>query len=345
MKNRGEGEGFPNSNFSPRFASWCSCSSPAAAAARASIIRTSCYDSRRICPSFSKSSNPPSASNRFFPVSTKWSTAASSPSKKSASSSTAPPRSSGAASCDRIANARVRFQADCCRILLAFHLHSAGEVGVNQFGDRARYTLAILFAINLLNFYDRQIPGALVEPIRKQWALTDSQIGWLATAFTLLYALVGVPFGRLSDRWKRPQLLSLGVAAWSLLTAASGFAWGYGSLFAARLGVGVGEAACAPAANSLIGDLYPAARRAHALSLFMLGLPIGNFMGSFIRGHVAAAYGWRMAFYVACLPGLLLAVLAMRLFDPPRGASESAPLAGRTGALPAQQGVNPEGTR
>jgi MFS family permease len=202
-------------------------------------------------------------------------------------------------------------------------------VGVNQSGDRARYALAILFAINLLNFYDRQIPGALVEPIRKQWALTDSQIGWLATAFTLLYALVGVPLGRLSDRWNRPRLLSLGVAAWSLLTAASGLAWGYGSLFAARLGVGVGEATCAPAANSLLGDLYPAKRRAHALSLFMLGLPIGNFLGSFVSGRVAAAYGWRMAFYVAGLPGLLLAVLAMRLLDPPRGASESSPLAGR----------------
>jgi len=92
-----------------------------------------------------------------------------------------------------------------------FHLHSASEVGVNQSKDRARYTLAILFAINLLNFYDRQIPGALVEPIRKQWALTDSQIGWLATAFTLLYAVVGVPFGRLSDRWKRRSC-----SAWEL---------------------------------------------------------------------------------------------------------------------------------
>ncbi len=198
---------------------------------------------------------------------------------------------------------------------------SAAEVGVNQSRDQARYALAILFAINLLNFYDRQIFGALAEPIRKQWALTDSQIGWLATAFTLLYALVGVPFGRLSDHWKRPQLLSLGVAAWSLLTAASGIAWGYGSLFAARLG--------APVSNSLIGDLYPAARRARALSLFMLGLPIGNFLGSFISGHVAATHGWRMAFYIACLPGLLLAVLARRLFDPPRGAAESSPLAGR----------------
>ncbi len=200
---------------------------------------------------------------------------------------------------------------------------------MNQSRDQASYTLAILFAINLLNFYDRQIFGALAEPIRKQWALNDSQIGWLATAFTLLYALVGVPFGRLSDRWKRPQLLSLGVAVWSLLTAASGLAWSYGSLFVARLGVGVGEATCAPASNSLIGDLYPAARRARALSLFMLGLPLGGFLGYFVSGHIAAWYGWRMAFYIACLPGLLLAVLARRLFDAPRGAAESSPLAGR----------------
>src|SRR5580692_11698165 len=107
--------------------------------------------------------------------------------------------------------------------------------------NSAGFVLGILFAINLLNFFDRQLMGVVAEPIRKQWALTDSQVGWLATAFTLLYALVGVPFGRLADRWKRPRLLSLGVAAWSLLTAASGIAWGYGSLFAARLGVGVGE--------------------------------------------------------------------------------------------------------
>jgi MFS family permease len=194
---------------------------------------------------------------------------------------------------------------------------------------QARFTLALLFAINLLNFYDRSILGPLAEPIRKQWALSDSQIGWLATAFTLLYALVGVPLGRISDRGKRSRLLAWGVAAWSVLTAASGLAWSYGSLFAARLGVGVGEATCAPASNSLIGDLYPAARRARALSVFMLGLPLGNFLGAFVSGRVAAIYGWRMAFYVACLPGLLLAILTTRILDPPRGAAEIQPLAGR----------------
>lgn len=200
---------------------------------------------------------------------------------------------------------------------------------MNQPKEKAGYTLAILFAINLLNFYDRAIFGALAEPIRKEWALSDSQIGWLATAFTLLYAVVGVPLGRLADRWKRPLLLGWGVAAWSILTAASGFAWNYGSMFAARLGVGVGEAACAPAANSLIGDLYPAARRGRALAFFMLGLPLGNFLGTLVSGHVAAAYGWRMAFYIACVPGLLLALPAMRVLDAPRGAAESSRVAGR----------------
>jgi MFS family permease len=200
---------------------------------------------------------------------------------------------------------------------------------VNQPGKQARYTLVILFAINLLNFYDRHIFGALAEPIRREWSLSDSQIGWLATAFTLLYAVVGVPLGRLSDRWNRAKLLSWGVATWSLLTVASGLAWNYGSMFAARLGVGVGEAACAPAANSLIGDLYPSGQRARAIAFFMLGLPLGNFLGTFVSGLIAAGYGWRMAFYIACIPGLFIAALALRVPDPPRGASESFPMAGR----------------
>lgn len=192
-----------------------------------------------------------------------------------------------------------------------------------------RFTLATLFAINLLNFFDRNIPGALVEPIRKEWTLTDSQIGWLATAFTLLYAVVGIPLGRLSDRWSRPKILSLGVATWSLLTVASGLARNYGALFAARLGVGVGEASCAPASSSLIGDLFPARHRARAFSLFMLGLPIGNFLGTFVSGRLAAAYGWRVSFYVAGIPGLILAILAWRIADPVRGASEALPSAAR----------------
>jgi MFS family permease len=195
----------------------------------------------------------------------------------------------------------------------------------------ARSALVVLFAINLLNFFDRNMFGAVAEPIRKEWALNDSQIGWLATAFILLYAVVGVPLGRLSDRWKRSRILGIGVAVWSLLTAASGMAWSYRALFAARVGVGMGEASCAPASSSLIGDLYPGDQRARAFSFFMLGLPLGTFFGNLVSGRLASAYGWRVPFYVACAPGLVLALLALRIPEPPRGAAEAAPLAGRPG--------------
>jgi MFS family permease len=189
-----------------------------------------------------------------------------------------------------------------------------------------KYTLVVLVAINLLNFYDRAIFGAVAEPIRKQWALSDAQLGWLATAFTLLYAVIGVPMGRLADTRRRSRVLAYGVAAWSVLTAVSGLAWNFISMFLARLGVGVGEAACAPAGNALIGDLYPAAKRGRALGIFMLGLPLGYSLGSYVSGWVASSYGWRMAFFVACIPGLIAAVLAYRMSDPPRGAAEAAPV-------------------
>jgi MFS family permease len=185
------------------------------------------------------------------------------------------------------------------------------------------FALWVLFAINAMNFYDRQILAAVMEPIRKEWALSDSSMGFLGTAFTLLYAAVGVPLGRLADNWTRTRLLSIGVTVWSLLTSASGLAWNYTSLFITRLGVGVGEASCAPAANSLIGDLYPPAQRGRALSIFMLGLPIGLFLSYLLSGRIAHAYGWRAAFYFAILPGLLLAVLTLRIREPIRGASET----------------------
>jgi MFS family permease len=186
----------------------------------------------------------------------------------------------------------------------------------------ARYALAVLFAINMMNFFDRTIFGAIGETIRREWGLGDAAIGALGTAFTLLYAAVGVPFGRLSDKLARTRILAVGLFVWSLLTAASGLARNYWQLFAVRLGVGVGEATCAPAANSLIGDLFPKARRAWALSVFMLGLPIGNALAYAVGGPVAQAWGWRTAFFVAGLPGLLcvLAVLSMR--EPPRGMTE-----------------------
>ena len=170
----------------------------------------------------------------------------------------------------------------------------------------ATYALAVLFAINLMNFFDRQILGAVGEQIRREWGLGDTALGALGTAFTLLYAFVGVPFGRLADRGVRKHILAGGVFVWSLLTAASGLARNFWELFVVRLGVGVGEASCAPAAISLIGDLYRTQHRARATATFMLGLPIGLGLSFLVGGIVGQRWGWRAALFVAAAPGPLV---------------------------------------
>ena len=176
----------------------------------------------------------------------------------------------------------------------------------------AAYALTVLFLINTMNFFDRVIGGALGEPIRREWGLSDSALGALGTAFTLLYAFVGVPLGRLSDRAPRKTILAGAVFVWSALTALSGVTRTFWQLFVTRLGVGVGEAACAPAATSLIGDLFPPAKRARAMSVFMMGLPIGIALSYFVGSYVAHTYGWRAAFYVAGIPGVLCAIAVPR---------------------------------
>jgi MFS family permease len=185
------------------------------------------------------------------------------------------------------------------------------------------YALWVLFAINAVNFFDRQILGAVGEQIRREFALSDASLGALGTAFTLLYAFVGVPLGRLADRAPRKKILSAGVLVWSLLTAASGAAASFWQIFLLRLGVGVGEASCAPAATSLIGDLFPASKRAKALAVFMLGLPVGVALSFAVSGVVARQYGWRAAFLVAGIPGVLCAVAALFIREPERGGSET----------------------
>ena len=185
------------------------------------------------------------------------------------------------------------------------------------------FALWVLFAINAMNFFDRQILGAVGEPIRKEFGLSDASLGALGTAFTLLYAFVGVPLGRLADKHQRKGILSIGVFVWSLMTAASGVATNFWQIFLLRLGVGVGEASCAPAATSLIGDLFPASKRAKALSIFMLGLPVGVALSFAVSGIVARQYGWRAAFLVAGIPGILCAIAALFIKEPLRGATET----------------------
>jgi len=184
-------------------------------------------------------------------------------------------------------------------------------------------SLAILFAVNTLNFYDRQILGALLEPIRKEFHLSDTQLGALGTWPIVLYALMGVPLGRLADRGNRKRLLAAGVAVWASLTALGGFAKSYAMLFFSRLGVYVGEATCAPAGTSWIGDLFPAQRRSRALAIFMLGVPIGGALSHIIGGPAAQAWGWRMSLLTAALPAVLLIPALLTLHDPARGASET----------------------
>jgi MFS family permease len=182
--------------------------------------------------------------------------------------------------------------------------------------------LGVLFAVNLLNFYDRQILGPLLEPIRREFHLTDTQLGALSTFFLVLYAIVGVPFGRLADSWNRKKLLALGMIVWSALTASSGFAASYIMLLFTRLGVGVGEAVCAPVGTSWIGDLFPVTRRSRALAFFMLAVPLGTGLSYMVSGPVAQAYGWRAALWLAAAPVILLAPALFALREPRRGAAE-----------------------
>jgi predicted MFS family arabinose efflux permease len=188
---------------------------------------------------------------------------------------------------------------------------------------RLAFTLLVLLGINAMNFFDRQVPGAVTEPMRKELDLSDFQLGWLTPAFLILYATVGVPLGRWSDIGRRTRILAAGVMVWSALTAVSGLAWNFASLFLMRLGVGIGEATCAPTANSLVGDLFPPERRARAISVFMLGLPIGLGLGFIVSGTIAQHWGWRSAFYLAALPGLVLGLLSLWIPEPARGTVEA----------------------
>ena len=189
----------------------------------------------------------------------------------------------------------------------------------------AGWALALLTAVNLVNYLDRFIVPALVESLkRSEMRPTDAQLGSLATAFLLVYTVASPVFGRLGDRRRRPRLLAAGVALWSLATAAGAFAHTFGQLFAARAAVGVGEAAYATIAPALLADLFPAGRRGRAFSIFFMATPVGAALGYILGGLVDQHFGWRAAFLVAGVPGLLLALGCFALPDPPRGASEPA---------------------
>lgn len=183
--------------------------------------------------------------------------------------------------------------------------------------------LAVLTAINLLNYLDRYVVSALFESLRADLWLTDTRLGFLATGFIIVYMLASPVFGALGDRRPRLPLLALGVAVWSLATVLSGFARGYWSLLAGRAAVGIGEAAYGTISPGLIADHFGPERRGRAYAFFFAAIPVGAALGYAVGGIVDRTLGWRAAFFFAGAPGLVLALLCLRLKDPPRGAAES----------------------
>lgn len=187
-----------------------------------------------------------------------------------------------------------------------------------------RTALAVLTLINLFNYLDRWVVAALAESMKhSELQLSDTQLGSLMTGFLIVYMIAAPLFGSLGDRGSRPRMLALGVGIWSVATALAGFARGYASLFAARAAVGVGEAAYGTISPALLADYFPRERRGRVFAIFFAAIPIGSALGYVVGGLVDHYYGWRHAFFVAGVPGLLLAALALRLYDPPRGGQDS----------------------
>lgn len=182
----------------------------------------------------------------------------------------------------------------------------------------AGYALALLTATNLFNYLERNAIFALFEPIKRDLHLSDGQLGWLGTAYVLVFSLASLPLGLLGDIRSRRAVIAGGIAVWSVGTAFSGLAFGFGSMFLARALVGFGGAAAAAASASLVADFYPERRRALAMGVFMSGLAVGGVLGILIAGQLEALYGWRVAFLGLSLPGFGLAALVMRLTDPVR---------------------------
>ena len=201
----------------------------------------------------------------------------------------------------------------------------ASTAAIPRIETSPRLVLWLLLIVYIFNFIDRQIVNILAEPIAHDLHLSDTQIGLMTgIAFALLYTVLGLPIARFSDRpsTNRIKLIAISLTVWSAMTALCGMAQNFVQLLLARVGVGVGEAGCTPAAHSLIADIVPKERRASALAFYALGIPIGSLLGLMIGGQLYDLLGWREAFMIVGLPGVLLAgVLMLVLRDPRAGAT------------------------
>jgi len=188
-----------------------------------------------------------------------------------------------------------------------------------------RYVLGLLVVVYTFNFIDRQILSILLPAIKAEFGVDDWVLGFLAgSAFALFYAILGVPIALIADRWNRRNLIALSLAFWSGMTALSGIAANVSQLALARVGVGIGEAGCSPAAHSMISDYYPPAKRSMAMGVYTLGISIGIMIAFLAGGWVVQNIGWREAFFVVGIPGLLLALLVrLTVREPVRGMSDN----------------------
>jgi predicted MFS family arabinose efflux permease len=208
---------------------------------------------------------------------------------------------------------------------------------------RRYYVLGLLTAVYALNFLDRTIFNVLIEPIKKEFALSDTMMGLLAGfGFVLFYSLLGIPIARVADRLNRRNIVAIAFAFWSAMTFLCGMATSVTSLALARIGVGIGESAGTPASQSIVADLFNKNERPRALGIYAIGTYLGVFLGYFIGGYVNQHYGWRMAFFSAGLPGIALAaVLWLTISEPKRGAMAETftpePLGPTLGFLASQQ--------
>ena len=198
----------------------------------------------------------------------------------------------------------------------------AGNIAVSS----SKMMLWTLLVVYILNFLDRQIVAILAEPMKAEFGLTDTQLGLLAgPAFAVFYAVLGIPIARYADKagTNRVWLISLSLAIWSGMTAVCGFAQSFLQLALARVGVGIGEAGCTPAAHSLIADSVPPEKRSSAIAFYGLGIPIGGLLGLIIGGIVNDLYGWRAAFMIVGAPGILLAFVIPKLIRDPRDTTDA----------------------
>ncbi|MDA3971123.1 MAG: MFS transporter [Desulfobulbaceae bacterium] len=186
----------------------------------------------------------------------------------------------------------------------------------------SRYALGLFLTVNLLNYIDRQVLFAVFPLIKIDLGLTDTELGFLGSAFMLSYLVFAPLFGWLGDHWSRTRLAAGGLVIWSLATALAGFASGNKTLMAARGAVGVGEASFGTVSPGLISDFFPKEQRSRVLAWFYVAIPVGSALGYFLGGVLGQRYGWHAAFLLVGVPGLLLAIPIALLRSPPRGGSE-----------------------